>query len=995
MCADTPDYRDTVFLPETEFPMRAGLPQREPDWLARWEKIGVYDRLRAKTDRADFTLHDGPPYANGHLHIGHALNKILKDMVVRSQQMMGKNARYVPGWDCHGLPIEWKIEEQYRAKGLNKDDVDIVAFRQECRAFAAGWIDIQREEFKRLGVTGNWADPYKTMDYHAEAVIADEFMDFLMNGSLYQGSKPVMWSPVEKTALAEAEVEYHDHTSHTIWVRFPVVALKEGVGQFLAPFAFDAPPANVEGEIVADTTQPIDRGILAEASVVIWTTTPWTIPQNRAVAFNPSIAYQVVRINSVAENSSAKVGEVIILAENLVAAVMSAARVDDYSALAYVRPEAIAALAHPYRGIAEGRGEWDFDVPMLAGDHVTDDAGTGFVHTAPSHGDDDYQMGLKYGLPMTYNVEPDGSYRKDLPLFGGQTIINADGKEGPANVSNIKALHASGALLAKGKLKHSYPHSWRSKAPLIYRNTPQWFVSIDKPLDDGLGQYGNTIRTRALTSIDQLVQWTPQTGRNRLYSMIEARPDWVLSRQRAWGVPLTCFTKVGAKPTDADFLLRNAEVNARIVAAFEAESADVWFTDGFKERVLGGIVDPAAYTKVDDVLDVWFDSGSTHAFVLRDRADGNADGIADLYLEGTDQHRGWFHSSMLQACGTKGRAPYRGVLTHGFTLDEKGMKMSKSLGNTVAPQAVIDEYGADILRLWVAQSDYTTDLRIGKEILKGVADSYRRLRNTMRFLLGNLAGFSDAEKVDAQDMPELEQWVLHRLAELDAEVRAGYAKYDFQGVFQKLFTFATTDLSAIYFDIRKDSLYCDAPTALRRRAARTVLDIVFHRLTTWLAPVLVFTMEEVWLCRFPGEASSVHLVDMPETPAAWLNPALAAKWEGIRAARRVVTGALEVQRTAKVIGASLEAAPVVHVADTAILVALKSVDFAELCITSGLQLTADPEPQEAFRLPEVQGVGVVFEKADGEKCQRCWQILPDVGSHKHAGTCKRCNDALG
>ncbi len=987
MCADkpevtAPDYRDTVFLPETDFPMRAGLPAREPDWLARWEKIGIYDRLRKKTGRAPFTLHDGPPYANGHLHIGHALNKILKDMVVRSQQMMGKDARYVPGWDCHGLPIEWKIEEQYRAKGLDKDAVDIVAFRQECRKFAEGWIDIQREEFKRLGVTGNWPDPYLTMDYHAEAVIADEFMKFLMNGSLYQGSKPVMWSPVEKTALAEAEVEYHDHTSHTVWVRFPI--LKVGKLAFAT--------ADSQGHDMAEAERS-----LGQASVAIWTTTPWTIPQNRAVSFNPEIAYCLYRVDEVAENSTAKIGEYVVLSSERADEVFAQAKVMARSEIAWVRSDCLQTLvlAHPFRAIAEGNGEWDYDVPMLPGDHVTDDAGTGFVHTAPSHGDDDYQMGLKFGLPMTYNVEPDGSYRADLPLFGGQHIILPDGKEGPANVSVIKQLAYSGALFAKGKVKHSYPHSWRSKAPLIYRNTPQWFVAIDARLDDGMGQYGDTIRARALKSIDDLVEWTPQTGRNRLHSMIEARPDWVLSRQRAWGVPLTAFVKKGAKPTDADFLLRNPQVNARIIAAFEEESADVWYRAGFKEQVLGGIVEPAAYEQVMDVLDVWFDSGSTHAFVLRDRPDGSADGIADLYLEGTDQHRGWFHSSMLQACGTKGRAPYRGVLTHGFTLDEKGMKMSKSLGNIIAPQKVIDEYGADILRLWVAQADFTADQRIGKEILKGTADSYRRLRNAMRFLLGNLEGFSEAEKVALKDMPELEAWVLHRLAELDHVVRKGYAAYDFQGVFQTLFTFCTVDLSAIYFDIRKDSLYCDAPGSLRRRAARTVLDILFHRLTTWLAPILTFTMEEVWLCRFPGEESSVHLEDMPETPADWLNEPLAQKWEALRRVRRVVTAALEIQRTAKVIGASLEAAPVVHVEDVATLKALKSVDFADLCITSALSLTADPAPQEAFRLPDVPGVGVVFELADGEKCQRCWKILPDVGSHKHAGTCQRCDEALG
>ena len=962
MCADTPNYTDSVFLPETDFPMRAGLPQREPAWLQRWEELRVYDTLRTAADRPAFVLHDGPPYANGHLHIGHALNKILKDFIVRSQQMMGKDARYVPGWDCHGLPIEWKIEEQYRAKGLNKDDVNIVDFRQECRKFAEGWIEIQREEFKRLGITGNWDAPYRTMDFHSEAVIAEEFMKFVMNGSLYQGSKPVMWSPVEKTALAEAEVEYHDHTSHTIWVRF----------------------------------RPTDPTLLDGGSVVIWTTTPWTIPQNRAVAFNPTISYGLYQVGTTAENATARSDERLVLADALAQAVMTSAKVESFNRLRDVTTDEMQGLllAHPYRAAEGGAGEWDYDVPLLPGDHVTEDAGTGFVHTAPSHGDDDYQMGLKFGLPMTYNVEPDGSYRADLPLFGGQSIIQPDGKEGPANVSNIKALHGAGALLAKGKVKHSYPHSWRSKAPLIYRNTPQWFVAIDRKLDDGLGQYGDTIRSRALTSIDQLVKWTPQTGRNRLYSMIEARPDWVLSRQRAWGVPLTCFVKRGAKPTDPDFLLRDPQVNARILAAFEKGGADVWYLPGFKEEILDGLHPADAYDQVFDILDVWFDSGSTHAFVLRDRADGSPDGIADLYLEGTDQHRGWFHSSMLQACGTKGRAPYRGVLTHGFTLDEKGMKMSKSLGNTVAPEQVIGEYGADILRLWVAQSDYTVDLRIGKEILKGVADSYRRLRNSLRFILGNLAGFSEAERVAPADMPELERWVLHRLAELDTEVRQGYAAYDFQGVFQKLFSFCTTDLSAFYFDIRKDALYCDAPDSLQRRAVRSVLDLLFERLTTWLAPILVFTMEDVWLSRFPDDAGSVHLRDMATTPPEWLDAPLAAKWASLRQVRRSVTAALEIERSAKVIGASLEAAPVVHIEDPQMLSAARSVDFADLCITSAITLTADAAPPEAFRLPEVAGVGVVFERAPGDKCQRCWKILPDVGQHAHAGTCARCNAAL-
>jgi len=571
--------------------------------------------------------------------------------------------------------------------------------------------------------------------------------------------------------------------------------------------------------------------------------------------------------------------------------------------------------------------------------------------------------------------------------------LKPNGKEGNANSAIIEKLAEVGGLLARGKIKHSYPHSWRSKAPVIYRNTPQWFAAVDKPVNDGLDAYGKTIRERALTSIDELVTWTPPTGRNRLHSMIEARPDWVLSRQRAWGVPLTCFTKNGSLPTDDDYLLRNSVVNARVLEAFEVEGADAWYMDGAKERFLSGIVEPEGYTQVFDILDVWFDSGSTHAFVLRDRDDGSDDGMADLYLEGTDQHRGWFHSSMLQSCGTQGRAPYRGVLTHGFTLDEKGMKMSKSIGNTVSPDDVTKQYGADILRLWVAQSDYTSDLRIGPEILKGVADSYRRLRNTMRFMLGSLADFSDGDRVELDAMPELELWVLHRLAELDETVRKGYTAYDFQGVFQALFQFATVDLSSFYFDIRKDVLYCDGDTA-ERRAARTVLDLLYHRLTTWLAPVLTFTMEEVWLERNPGAESSVHLVDMPTTPTTWFNPDLAIKWAIIRKVRRVVTGALEVERREKNIGSSLEAAPVVYV-DNAMAGVLKSVSFADLCITSGIEISTQAAPDNAFVLEDTVGISVTFMKADGAKCERCWKILPDVGQYGRKGVCGRCDSALG
>ena len=978
MCADTPDYKDTLNLPETEFPMRAGLPKRELAWLDRWAQIGIYDRLREKakdaaaagTPRAPFTLHDGPPYANGHLHIGHALNKTIKDIIVRSHQMMGHESRYIPGWDCHGLPIEWKIEEQYRKKGKNKDEVDVVEFRRECREFAEGWVDIQREEFKRLGITGNWDDPYLTMAFHAERVIAEEFQKFLMNGTLYQGSKPVMWSPVEKTALAEAEVEYHDKESFTIWVKFKVV----GTG---------------------DAT-------LDSAQVVIWTTTPWTIPSNKAVVYGAEFSYGLYEVTGRPEECWARTGDRYILADARVADVLGRARLDDtmYRRLCDVTAEDLAKIKtvqHPLAGVEGGNGEWDDLRDFRAADFVTDTEGTGFVHCAPSHGMEEYELYRDLGMleqVITYNVKDDGGFRDDLPFFGGTYILNRKGGEGNANTAVIDKLAAVGGLLARGKIKHSYPHSWRSKAPVIYRNTPQWFAAIDRAVGDGQDDLGTTIRDRALTAIDQ-VKWTPQSGRNRLYSMMEARPDWVLSRQRAWGVPLTCFTKKGALPTDPGFLLRDAAVNARIADAFEAEGADAWYQPGAKERFLGNDYDPNEWDQVFDILDVWFDSGSTHAFVLRDRADGTDDGIADVYMEGTDQHRGWFHSSLLQSVGTAGRAPYRNVVTHGMTLDEKGLKMSKSIGNTIVPDEVIKQYGADILRLWVAQTDYTSDQRIGPEILKGTADSYRRLRNTLRYILGNVAHYDPADAVDPADMPELERLILHKLAVLDGTVRDGYRAFDFQRVFQAIFNFATVDLSSFYFDIRKDVLYCDPAQSLERRSALTVLDILFHRLTTWLAPILVFTAEDVWLDRFPGEGSSVHLQDIPDTPDSWRDDALAARFDTVRAVRRVVTGALEEQRRDKTIGSSLEAAPVVHLSPEAASVVTDADAFAELCITSSVVLTTDPAPDGAYALPEVPGIAVVFAKAEGGKCQRCWKILPDVGQHAHPETCARCNSALG
>jgi isoleucyl-tRNA synthetase len=938
----TEDYRSTVFLPKTDFPMRAGLAKREPEILARWEEMDLYGKQReAAAGREKFILHDGPPYANGHLHMGHALNKILKDVINRAQQMLGKDANYVPGWDCHGLPIEWKVEEGYRARGQDKDRVDRVEFRRECREFADKWIAIQTEEFKRLGVIGDWQRPYTTMAYAAEAQIIREIGKFLINGGLYAGARPVLWSVVEKTALADAEVEYHDHVSKTIWVRFPVVTAS--------------------------------RPELEGAAVVIWTTTPWTMPGNRAVAFDEAADYVVLEVTAAAEGSLARVGERLVVAALLKERVLADAKIEAAEVVASFAGAELAdsITAHPLRG--QG---YDYDVPLLAADFVTMDQGTGFVHIAPGHGADDFTLGLRHGLELPHTVDADGRFLERVPLFAGRTVYDQDGKEGDANDAVLEAMSTAGGLLARGKLRHSYPHSWRSKAPLIFRNTPQWFISMS----------ANDLRDKALAGIDA-TRFVPPQGQARLRRMIEQRPDWCISRQRLWGVPLPLFVhKQSGEP------LRDQAVIDRIAAAFEEEGGDAWF-DSPPTRWLGNDYDPEDYEQIQDVVEVWFDSGSTHSFVLEQRDD--LAWPASLYLEGSDQHRGWFHTSLLQSCGTRGRPPFEAVLTHGFVLDEQSRKMSKSLGNVTSPQDVVDRDGADILRLWVVASDYSEDLRIGRDILKYQVDSYRRLRNTLRYLLGALGGFEESERVAPEDMPELERWVLHRLWELDRLVRRGVEDYDFHGIYQALHNFCAVDLSAFYFDIRKDSLYCDRPDAMRRRACRTVLDLVFDHLTAWLAPILCFTAEQAWWARGKGAEESVHLRLFPSASEAWRDDALARRWARLREARRVVTGALELARAEKRIGASLQADPTVHLAGGDWRELLESVDFAEVCITSAISLSEAPAPATAFALAEVEGLAVVVGDAAGEKCQRCWRVLPEVGDHAEApGTCGRCAEAV-
>ncbi len=1015
----TSDYSKTLYLPQTEFPMRAGLPQREPEILKRWSEIGLYEKLRqASAGRAKFVLHDGPPYANGNIHIGHALNKILKDVVTKSQQMLGHDSNYVPGWDCHGLPIEWKIEEEnYRSKGKPKpdfrDSTAMVAFRRECRAYAAHWLDVQREEFKRLGIIGDWDHPYATMDYFAEAAIARELMKFAANGTLYRGSKPVMWSVVEKTALAEAEVEYESYKSDTVWVAFPVISSN-----------------------VPELTE-------LNASVVIWTTTPWTIPGNRAIAYSEKLDYVLVspaylpppenledaaktvgttpedyenirkEINAVADAFVEKYGRMSFLVcknDDLYFEFFNKIGFDPkgFSKISFGgRNLAGTICAHPLRGAG-----YDFDVPLLAGDHVTDEAGTGFVHTAPGHGREDFDLWMSnaraleaQGINTTipYTVDENGAFTDQAPGFVGERVITDNGDKGSANRAVIVALANARMLVAKSTLTHPYPHSWRSKKPVIFRNTPQWFIAMDKPISNNLidepekivkgvssSIYGekapDTLRNRALNAISK-TQWVPPSGRNRINGMVNSKPDWVISRQRAWGVPIAVFAK--EKGDGSVDILQDETVNHRIVEAFMSEGADAWYMDGARERFLGSRLAAENWQKVDDILDVWFDSGSTHAFVLEDRQhfpqlghivrkiDGGADTV--MYLEGSDQHRGWFQSSLLESSGTRGRAPFDIVLTHGFTLDENGRPMSKSVGNTVKPQNVIKDSGADILRLWVCAIDYADDQRLGPEILKNTVESYRKLRNTIRWMLGTLHHFKPSDQVAFAEMPELERLMLHQLAGQSAIVRRAYADFDYKTVVASLAAFMNTELSAFYFDIRKDTLYCDPPSSQPRKAALTAIDMICDAILKWLAPVLSFTTEEAWRMYRPDAEPSVHLTLFPDGLESFGDDALAAKWETIRDVRRVVTGALEVERAAKRIGSSLEASPIVYISDRAVLTTLFDVDLAEVCITSNYEIREGDAPAGAFRLNDVSGVAVVVEKAVGTKCARSWKILNSVG----------------
>ena len=922
------EYKDTIFLPKTSFEMRANLPSKEPAIIEEWDKENIFKKLRDKSKgREKFVLHDGPPYANGHIHMGTALNKILKDVIVRTQQMAGKDSIYVPGWDCHGLPIEWKIEEEYRKKGKNKDDVPTVQFRNECREFAEKWIEIQKKEFRRLGVEGDWENPYLTMSNQAEAQIVRELGKFLLDESLYKGAKPVLWSVVEKTALADAEVEYEDHTSNTIYVKF----------------------------LIKNST---DKDLI-ESNIVIWTTTPWTIPGNRALAYGKELDYSLIVVEELEENSLVKKNDKLIFASELLENVTKEIGIKKFSIKKKFKGDNLSSCEceHPFKQLG-----YDFIVKPFHGEFVNLEQGTGVVHIAPGHGDDDYVLGIENNVDIIQTVQDDGKYNQHAVGFEGEHIYKVDHKI-------ADKLEEFSKLLFKGTLRHSYPHSWRSKAPLIYRNTPQWFISMEK----------NNLRDIALKSIDETIFYPPQ-GQTRLRSMIETRPDWCVSRQRVWGVPLPLFVnKKTGQP------LRDENIINRIADIYEKEGSNTWFTED-PQRFLGDEYSLEDYEQVKDVVEVWFDSGSTHAFCLEQRED--LKWPASMYLEGSDQHRGWFHSSLLESSGTRGKAPYESVLTHGFVVDGRGRKMSKSLGNVISPDDILKKYGVDILRLWVVASDYYDDLKLDNAILQSQAESYRRIRNTFRFLIGNLNDFTKEEAIDESEFPELDRYLLHRLWEVDKVVQKCVSTFNFHLMFTTLLNFCSSDLSAFYFDIRKDTIYCDSKESVQRRSTRTLLNIIFNHLVRWFAPSISFTSEEAW--KAMGNKESIHLQDFLQCKNEYEDNQLNEKWSLIKNIRKVATGAIEKIREEKIIRSSLEAHIDIFVSAESYK-KLEKVMFDEITITSSFSLYVIDEKSKGFSIEDISDVIVKASKVNGEKCQRCWKYEAKLINDE---VCNRCNTVI-
>ncbi len=922
------EYKDTIFLPKTSFEMRANLPSKEPAIIEEWDKENIFKKLRDKSKgREKFVLHDGPPYANGHIHMGTALNKILKDVIVRTQQMAGKDSIYVPGWDCHGLPIEWKIEEEYRKKGKNKDDVPTVQFRNECREFAEKWIEIQKKEFRRLGVEGDWENPYLTMSNQAEAQIVRELGKFLLDESLYKGAKPVLWSVVEKTALADAEVEYEDHTSNTIYVKF----------------------------LIKNST---DKDLI-DSNIVIWTTTPWTIPGNRALAYGKELDYSLIVVEELEEDSLVKKNDKLIFASELLESVTKEIGIKKFSKIKKFKGDNLSSCEceHPFKELG-----YDFIVKPFHGDFVNLEQGTGVVHIAPGHGDDDYVLGIENNVDIIQTVQDDGKYNQHAVGFEGEHIYKVDHKI-------ADKLEEFSKLLFKGTLRHSYPHSWRSKAPLIYRNTPQWFISMEK----------NNLRDIALKSIDETIFYPPQ-GQTRLRSMIETRPDWCVSRQRVWGVPLPLFVnKKTGQP------LRDENIINRIADIYEKEGSNTWFTED-PQRFLGDEYSLEDYEQVKDVVEVWFDSGSTHAFCLEQRED--LKWPASMYLEGSDQHRGWFHSSLLESSGTRGKAPYESVLTHGFVVDGRGRKMSKSLGNVISPDDILKKYGVDILRLWVVASDYYDDLKLDNAILQSQAESYRRIRNTFRFLIGNLSDFTEEETIDGSEFPELEKYLLHRLWEVDQVVQKCVSTFNFHLMFTTLLNFCSSDLSAFYFDIRKDTIYCDSKESVQRRSTRTLLNIIFNHLVRWFAPSISFTSEEAW--KAMGNKESIHLQDFLQCKNEYEDNQLNEKWSLIKNIRKVATGAIEKIREEKIIRSSLEAHIDIFVSAESYK-KLEKVMFDEITITSSFSLYVIDEKSKGFSIEDISDVIVKASKVNGEKCQRCWKYEAKLINDE---VCNRCNTVI-